>query len=215
MATLLPVLTLRRVLAERIFRRATPRISWLFRTDVTVAISRRDDLIGYCTYSAMPVGRFVLDVHGEDRRTGRLRRVGQRGVADHQSPAGLRKDTALDRVYIPPRDGTQRHEDRGARAERLLALRSCVRDLAARRGSAARGAVAMMIDDLRLALEVSVIHKLASTLVRLLMRRDPLSERVHLNKPEVAWVAAGAILAVLPRRAARRRASPQRKTQDV
>ena len=26
-----------------------------------------DDLNGYCTYSAMPVGRFVLDVHGEPR----------------------------------------------------------------------------------------------------------------------------------------------------
>ena len=26
-----------------------------------------DDLVGYCTYSAMPVGRFVLDVHGESR----------------------------------------------------------------------------------------------------------------------------------------------------
>lgn len=26
-----------------------------------------DDLIHYCTYSAMPVGRFVLDVHGESR----------------------------------------------------------------------------------------------------------------------------------------------------
>src|SRR3954451_827517 len=39
-----------------------------FRLDAT---KRRyedwDDLIGYCTYSAMPVGRFVLDVHGESR----------------------------------------------------------------------------------------------------------------------------------------------------
>ena len=28
-----------------------------------------DDLIHYCSYSAMPVGRFVLDVHGESRAT--------------------------------------------------------------------------------------------------------------------------------------------------
>ena len=28
-----------------------------------------DDLINYCSYSAMPVGRFVLDVHGESRST--------------------------------------------------------------------------------------------------------------------------------------------------
>ena len=28
-----------------------------------------DELIEYCTYSAMPVGRYVLDVHGESRVT--------------------------------------------------------------------------------------------------------------------------------------------------
>ena len=28
-----------------------------------------DELMDYCRYSAMPVGRFVLDVHGEDRAT--------------------------------------------------------------------------------------------------------------------------------------------------
>src|SRR5262249_42528038 len=41
-----------------------------FRLDVTKLRYRDwDDLIGYCTYSAMPVGRFVLDVHGESRAT--------------------------------------------------------------------------------------------------------------------------------------------------
>src|SRR5438445_10125289 len=39
-----------------------------FRMDVTKLRYRDwDDLVGYCTYSAMPVGRFVLDVHGESR----------------------------------------------------------------------------------------------------------------------------------------------------
>src|SRR5437588_2660767 len=39
-----------------------------FRMDVTKLRYRDwDDLMNYCTYSAMPVGRFVLDVHGEDR----------------------------------------------------------------------------------------------------------------------------------------------------
>jgi hypothetical protein len=74
---------------------------------------------------------------------------------------------------------------------------------------------AMMIDDLRLALEVSIIHKLASTLVRRLMQRDPLSEPVHLNAAEGACVAAAAMLTALPRRAARRPASAHRTVQDV
>jgi hydroxysqualene synthase len=41
-----------------------------FRMDVTkLRYSDFDDLMNYCRYSAMPVGRFVLDVHGEDRST--------------------------------------------------------------------------------------------------------------------------------------------------
>ena len=37
-----------------------------FRRDCTKLRYRDwDDLIDYCRYSAMPVGRFVLDVHGE------------------------------------------------------------------------------------------------------------------------------------------------------
>jgi hydroxysqualene synthase len=73
----------------------------------------------------------------------------------------------------------------------------------------------MLIGDLRLALEVAVIQKLAVNLVGRLMRRDPLSERVHHNAAEVSCLAAAAIVTALPRRAARRPASAERKTQDV
>ena len=39
-----------------------------FRRDVTkLRYADWDELMDYCRYSAMPVGRFVLDVHGEDR----------------------------------------------------------------------------------------------------------------------------------------------------
>ena len=39
-----------------------------FRRDCTkLRYQGWDDLIDYCRYSAMPVGRFVLDVHGESR----------------------------------------------------------------------------------------------------------------------------------------------------
>jgi phytoene/squalene synthetase len=41
-----------------------------FRQDVTkLRYENWDDLIDYCRYSAMPVGRFVLDVHGESQAT--------------------------------------------------------------------------------------------------------------------------------------------------
>ena len=39
-----------------------------FRRDCTKLRYRDwDELMDYCRYSAMPVGRFVLDVHGEGR----------------------------------------------------------------------------------------------------------------------------------------------------
>ena len=41
-----------------------------FRLDVTkLRYANWDELIAYCSLSAMPVGRFVLDVHGESRAT--------------------------------------------------------------------------------------------------------------------------------------------------
>ena len=46
------------------------RSIWLeaFRRDVAKLRYRDwDDLMDYCRYSAMPVGRFVLDVHGESQ----------------------------------------------------------------------------------------------------------------------------------------------------
>jgi squalene synthase HpnC len=215
-------LTLRRALAARnLSPRHAQDLLAAFRTDATKLRYRDwDDLIGYCTYSAMPVGRFVLDVHGEDRRTWPASDALCAALQIINHLQDCKKDyCALDRIYIPL-DAIERHrvkiEELGAdRAS--PALTNCVRDLAARTSDLLREAApfAMMIEDLRLALEVSVIHRLAMTLVRRLMRRDPLSERVHLSAAEGAGVAAAAILSALPRRAARRPASPQRKIQDV
>jgi squalene synthase HpnC len=215
-------LTLRRALAARnLAPRHAQDLLTAFRTDATKLRYRDwDDLIGYCTYSAMPVGRFVLDVHGEDRRTWPASDAlcAALQIINHLQDCG--KDyRALDRVYIPL-DAMARHrvniEDLGA--ERATpALLNCVRDLAARTSGLLREAApfAMMIDDLRLALEVSVIQRLAVSLVGRLMRRDPLRERVHHNAAEAAGLAAAAILAALPRRAARRPANAPRSIQDV
>ena len=214
--------TLRSALAARnLSPRHAQDLLTAFRTDATKLRYRDwDDLIGYCTYSAMPVGRFVLDVHGEDRRiwpaSDALCAALQ--IINHLQDCG--KDyRSLDRVYVPL-DAMERHgvkiEELGA--ERASpALRNCVRDLSSRTRELLQHAApfSMLIDDLRLALEVAVIHRLALDLVGRLMRRDPLSERVHHSKAEVAGLAAAAILMALPRRAARRPADTQRKVQDV
>ena len=42
-----------------------------------------------------------------------------------------------------------------------------------------------MVQDLRLRLETAVIGRLAQVLVKGLLQRDPLSDKVHLSKPHV------------------------------
>ena len=61
-----------------------------FRQDATKhRYANWEDLIDYCSRSAMPVGRFVLDVHGETRDTWPASDAFVRGIANHQPPAGL------------------------------------------------------------------------------------------------------------------------------
>jgi squalene synthase HpnC len=165
-----------------------------FRMDVTKLRYRDwDDLMNYCTYSAMPVGRFVLDVHGEDRSTwpandalcAALQIINhlQDCHADYRS---------LDRVYVPldalAATGSS-VEDLGQELS-SPALRQCLRNLTVRTGSLLDEAApfSARIRDFRLAMEVSVIHALARRLVAMLSVRDPLSERVHLKTPGVAAV---------------------------
>src|SRR5471032_1901359 len=63
--------TLRRALDERgMSPHHAQDLLKAFRLDATKKrYNDWDDLIGYCSYSAMPVGRFVLDVHGESGDT--------------------------------------------------------------------------------------------------------------------------------------------------
>jgi squalene synthase HpnC len=180
-----------------------------FRMDVTKLRYRDwDDLIHYCSYSAMPVGRFVLDVHGESRSTWPANDAlcAALQVINHLQDCG--KDfTTLNRVYVPL-DAFARH---GGSVEALREpkappeLLSCVRDLASRTGNLLRQAepFSTLIDDRRLALEVAVIHRVAWTLTRMLMRRDPLSERVHLGAAGFAGIGVIGIVEGIGRRTTR------------
>jgi hydroxysqualene synthase len=171
-----------------------------FRMDVTKLRYRDwDDLIGYCTYSAMPVGRFVLDVHGESRVTWPANDAlcAALQIINHLQDCG--KDYRnLDRVYIPldvlADTGTSVAELGGERAS--AGLLACIRHLATRTRALLRESKPFSgrIEDTRLALEVSVIQTFAEQLVRLLSRRDPLSECVHLGKAGVAGFGALGLL---------------------
>src|SRR6201991_4216212 len=74
-----------------------------FRRDVTKLRYRDwDDLLDYCRYSAMPVGRYVLDVHGESQATWPANDAlcAALQIINHLQDCG--KDyRELNRVYLP------------------------------------------------------------------------------------------------------------------
>src|SRR5438477_10249576 len=143
-----------------------------------------DDLMNYCTYSAMPVGRFVLDVHGEDRSIWPANDAlcAALQIINHLQDCGADYRN-LDRVYVP----LDALATAGATVEDLgkpaatSGLRECLRHLANRTGELLDRSAAFSpgIRDYRLAMEVAVIQALARRLVATLGIRDPLSERVH------------------------------------
>lgn len=162
-----------------------------------------DDLIGYCRYSAIPVGRFVLDVHGEDRALWPANDAlcAALQIVNHLQDCG--KDyRMLDRVYIPLDTGVTLADLGGSRGSE--GLRVIVATLARRTRALLDQSAdfAAHVRDRRLAAEVAVIHSLARSLTYRLERRDPLSERVHHGKIETLFLATGAALPALFRRAA-------------
>jgi len=202
---------LRDILRER---RLTPQhardLVTAFSRDVTQLRYRDwDDLIDYCRYSAMPVGRFVLDVHGED--------AARTWPANDALCAALQiinhlQDCAkdyrkLDRVYLP-QDALCAQ---GARVEMLAEPTSPAPLLATIHALAERTEglldqsrpFADLIDDARLAMEVGAIQRLAETLAATLRRADPLRDKVHASKLEFAALGALGAGATLIRRVLR------------
>ena len=171
-----------------------------FVQDVTIdRYADWDSLIGYCRMSAMPVGRFVLDVHGEDRATWPLSDdlCAALQIINHLQDCG--KDyRELDRVYLT----TEALAAHGASIGELAAERASPALLATIRSLAERAAglllsskgFARAIRDRRLAAEVAIIQRLAEDLNARLMVRDPLSQRVHHSTGEGVLLAVRAVL---------------------
>jgi squalene synthase HpnC len=166
-----------------------------FRQDATkTRYADWAELMDYCRYSASPVGRFVLDVHGESRELWDANDAlcSALQVINHlQDCADDYRD--LDRVYL----GQDELAKAGIGVEALAADRGSPALLGVIRGMAARTGelldrsrpFAAGIRDGRLAYEVALIQRLAESLTARLLRFDPLSERVHHRKLEVLGLA--------------------------
>jgi squalene synthase HpnC len=181
-----------------------------FRRDVTkTRYADWDELMDYCRYSAAPVGRFVLDAHGENRATWPASDAlcAALQVINHLQDCA--KDlNELDRCYL----SQDALAAAGAQVEDLRrpaatpALRSVIVGMARRTQALLDQSrpFAGQIKDGRLAYEVALIQRLAEDLTARLIARDPLSERVHHRPIEVLGLA---IRAGLDQIGGRRRAA--------
>lgn len=211
--TQVEAVTLRRALAERgMAPRHALDVLIAFRMDVTkLRYENWDEVIHYCRYSAMPVGRFMLDVHGESTSTWAASDALCAGLQINNHLQDCGKDfRELNRVYLP-RDAMAAH---GASVEQLglaqspPAMLACLQSLAARNEALLDEGRSLAADirDFRLGIDVAVIQAYADRIVRLLKVRDPLRERVHLNKFELLVFSLAGMLGEAGRRAMGRKA---------
>jgi len=203
---------LRRALAERAM---SPRhaldVLIAFRMDVTkLRYETWDEVIHYCRYSAMPVGRFMLDVHGESVSTWPASDALCAGLQINNHLQDCAKDYKdLDRVYLP-RDALLAA---GASVEMLgqprapAPLLQCLHALAVKTEGLLDDSrsLAAEVRDFRLGVEISVIQSFAQAIVGMLKVRDPLSERVHLGPIELIGRSIAGVAGEMTRRASGRR----------
>jgi len=167
-----------------------------FRMDATKLRYRDwDDLMEYCRYSASPVGRQLLDLHGESRATwppndalcSALQVLNhlQDCASDHR---------LLDRVYLPTDDLSRfgaRIED-FTRSAATPGLRRVFDYLLDRTAELVRQARELppRVRSPGLRRETAVIVNLAERLTTHLRRGDPLAARVKLRKWDFAAALA-------------------------
>lgn len=156
-----------------------------------------EELLDYCLYSAAPVGRFVLDVHGENASTWHASDALCSALQIINHVQDCKADLArFDRVYMPL-DMLARHDasiaDIGAEKS-SAALRQCLREVVEKtEAMLAPRALSSQVRDARLSAEVLCIERLAQRLCALLKLRDPLCEKVHLSKSQMLLIMMSAI----------------------
>ncbi len=170
-----------------------------FRQDATkLRYANWAELLDYCRFSAMPVGRHVLYLHGETEDTFPASDALCASLQVLNHLQDLQKDLlALDRCYLPltllERHGTG--IDDLSRPTATAGLRAVIDALLDECDGLNRSARALPdhVRDRRLRLETAMIVGLAERLAARLRRQDPLARRVKLSK----YDAMGALLAAV------------------
>ena len=169
-----------------------------FRQDAdTSRYESWDELLSYCRLSAMPVGRHVLDLHGEARDTWPPSDAlcASLQVLNHLQDCA--KDLSeLDRCYLP-QDLLDAEQTKVAELRAPSAspgLRRVLNHLLDRCDVLNMQAAELprRVRDRRLRLETAVIVGLAGRLAQRLRAGDPLARRVKLTRGDVASSVIGA-----------------------
>ncbi len=156
------------------------------------------DLYDYCRYSAMPVGRHVLDLHGENRDSWPASDALCTTLQVLNHLQDCQKDLkGLNRSYLP-RDLLAAH---GAQVEDVLAnaetpaLRRVFSDLLSQCDilNEQGAALPRFVKDRRLRVETAIIGNLARRLTQLLRDGDPLAGRVKLSKLDAIFATIAAL----------------------
>ncbi len=150
-----------------------------------------DDLLAYCELSANPVGRFLLDLHGEDPAlwTASDALCTSLQILNHLQDCGDDRRT-LDRVYLPQgllaaKGETVTVLDGDAETPGLRYVIDELLIVCERLNETAEGLV-LGLKSRRLAAESAIIIALAKRLAQRLRKGDPLATRVALSKPDFA-----------------------------
>ena len=157
------------------------------------------ELMDYCRYSAAPVGRFVLDLHREDRASWPASDAlcASLQVLNHVQDCATDWQS-LERCYLP----SDLLDAAGIGVEALSepvtspALRGVFDQMLVQTADLNQAARALpgQLRSRRMRLETGVIVGLAQRLHRRLGRQDPLAGRVKLRKSDVV----AALLTALP-----------------
>lgn len=164
------------------------------------------ELMAYCRLSASPVGRYLLDLHGEDKghwwASDALCDALQ--VINHLQDCKADRRT-LDRVYLPldwlaeAGTGVEALDAPAASAALRRVLDRCIDGTEALLAKARH--LPGLLRSRHLAAESAIIVRIAERLCAELRRRDPLAERVALTKPQLLSCGlAGAWDALVGRR---------------
>lgn len=152
------------------------------------------ELLDYCRYSAAPVGRYVLDLHGESHSTWEASDAlcASLQILNHLQDCA--KDLrALDRCYIP-QDWLYAQgltTDDIARTATTPSLRIVFNQMLEATDNLNKLAreLPKQVKSRRLRLECAIICYLARRLTTLLKKGDPLSSRITLSKVDVLKAA--------------------------